>query len=285
MIKIAVDTICYHGPLSAGLVTFDDIIADCVAVGADGLQVDLFAVRELGDEDLAALCARSRDKGIEPTAHGGEIGSPRKGSTPADAVARVERWLHRAQVVQSPLLRFHSGFYRGDTDGSAEVIEIERQYMIATLRQVAPVAADLGITLAIENTSDYLVDEFLSIFEEVAAPNVGIYLDITNPFVIWDDPVRAISKMAPLAIGGDVKDFAIESIWTDDNYHRRGYKVIFKYPGEGVTPIPMTLKTLQDGIGDRDFTLGIEGLDSWPDRVDQPERLAKSVAYLRSLTA
>jgi sugar phosphate isomerase/epimerase len=283
VIKIAVDTICYHMPLEAGRITIDEIVDQTAQVGADALQLDLHEVRAFGLDDLARLRQRVEDKGVVMTAHGGEIGSPRKGLTPDDAVGRIKTWLERAHVLGSPILRFHSGFYRSDIDGSAEAIEAERQYMMATLRAVSPIAAGYGIRLAVENTSDFVAGEFLSIFDEVQLPNVGIYLDITNPLVIYDEPVAAISRMAPLAIGGDVKDFALESIWTEDNFHRRGFKVLFRYPGEGVTPIPLLIGTLQKAIGDRDFMLGIEGLDSWPDVIDQPERLTRSISYLRSV--
>jgi len=285
VIKIAVDSICYHGPLEAGKITIDEVVDQTAEVGADALQLDLHDVRTLELDDLSRLRDRVAEKGVYMAAHGGEIGSPRHGLTPETAIERVTTWLERAHMLGSPVLRFHSGFYRSDIDGSAEVIEAERQYMMATLRAVSPIAADYGMRLAVENTSDFVADEFLSIFSEVQLPNVGIYLDITNPLVIYDEPVAAISKMAPLAIGGDVKDFALESIWTEDNFHRRGFKVLFRYPGEGVTPIPLLLGTLQKGIGDRDFILGIEGLDSWPDVIDQPERLTRSVAYLRSVIA
>lgn len=282
MIKIAVDTICYHGPLEAGRITIDEIVDQTAQVGADALQLDLHDVRTSSLDDLAKLRERTADKGVVMNAHGGEIGSPRGGLTPDDAVGRIKAWLERANVLGSPILRFHSGFYRSDIDGAA-AIEAERQYMMATLRAVSPIAAGYGIRLAVENTSDFIADEFLSIFEEVQLPNVGIYLDITNPLVIYDEPVAAISRMAPLALGGDVKDFALESIWTEDNFHRRGFKVLFRYPGEGVTPIPLLIGTLQKAIGDRDFVLGIEGLDSWPDVIDQPERLSRSISYLRSV--
>ena len=282
MIKIAVDSICYHGPLEAGRITIDEIVDQTAQVGADALQLDLHDVRTLDLDELAKLRKRVEDKGVVMAAHGGEIGSPRGGLTPDDAIGRISFWLERANVLGSPILRFHSGFYRSDI-GGAEAIEDERQYMMATLRAVSPIAAGYGIRLAVENTSDFIADEFLSIFDEVQLPNVGIYLDITNPLVIYDEPVAAISRMAPLALGGDVKDFALESIWTEDNFHRRGFKVLFRYPGEGVTPIPLLIGTLQKAIGDRDFVLGIEGLDSWPDVIDQPERLARSISYLRSV--
>ena len=282
MIKIAGDSICYHGPLEAGRITIDEIVDQTAQVGADALQLDLHDVRTLDLDELAKLRKRVEDKGVVMAAHGGEIGSPRGGLTPDDAIGRISFWLERANVLGSPILRFHSGFYRSDI-GGAEAIEDERQYMMATLRAVSPIAAGYGIRLAVENTSDFIADEFLSIFDEVQLPNVGIYLDITNPLVIYDEPVAAISRMAPLALGGDVKDFALESIWTEDNFHRRGFKVLFRYPGEGVTPIPLLIGTLQKAIGDRDFVLGIEGLDSWPDVIDQPERLARSISYLRSV--
>src|SRR5262249_48062196 len=142
---------------------------------------------------------------------------------------KVTTWLERAHALGSPTLRFHSGFYRSEIDGSAEIIKQEREYMLTTLRAVAPLAAERNIRIAIENTSDYIADEFLVIFEELQAPNVGIYLDITNPQVIYDEPVSAISRMAPLAFGGDVKDFRLDSNWTADNFHRRGYTVTFVY--------------------------------------------------------
>lgn len=283
MIRIAVDSICYHMPLEAGLITLDEIADQVLQVGADALQLDLHHVRDLDLDDLAKLRDRIKDKGVLMAAHGGQIGSPRKGQVPQDAIDKVTTWLERAHALGSPTLRFHSGFYRSEIDGSAEIIEQERQYMLATLRAIGPLAAERGIKIAIENTSDYVADEFLTIFSELGDPNVGIYLDITNPQVIYDEPVSAISRMAPLAVGGDVKDFKLESIWTADNFHRRGFSVIFQYPGEGVTPIPLLLGTLLKGIGDRDFLIGIEGLDSWPDKVDQPERLTRSVAYLRSI--
>ena len=81
-IKIAVDTICYHMPLEAGLITIDEIVDHTAQVGADALQLDLHDVRTLDLEDLARLRKRVEDKGVVMNAHGGEIGSPRNGLAP-----------------------------------------------------------------------------------------------------------------------------------------------------------------------------------------------------------
>ena len=114
MIKIAVDSICYHMPLEAGLITIDEIADQVLGVGADALQLDLHHVRTLDLDELANLRDRVAAKGVLMAAHGGQIGSPRKGQVPQDAIDRVTTWLERADALGSPTLRFHSGFYRSD---------------------------------------------------------------------------------------------------------------------------------------------------------------------------
>jgi sugar phosphate isomerase/epimerase len=99
-------------PLEAGRITLDEIADQVLAVGADALQLDLHHVRDLDLDELAKLRDRVADKGVLMAAHGGQIGSPRKGQTPPDAIAKVTTWLERARALGNPTLRFHSGFYR-----------------------------------------------------------------------------------------------------------------------------------------------------------------------------
>ena len=93
-----------------------------------------------------------------------------------------------------------------------------------------------------------------------------------------------VAALAPLARAGHVKDYVFESIPTDDGYHRRGFAVRYRYPGEGVADLRALIGALRDGLGDRDFHLSVEGLDNYADRDDQRERLGASLDLLRSLT-
>ena len=82
---------------------------------------------------------------------------------------------------------------------------------------------------------------------------------------------------------GTSRTTCFESIPTDDGYHRRGFKVLYRYPGEGVADLPALMAALRAGIGGRDFYLTIEGLDNRADVDDQRSRLEQSLALLRSL--
>jgi sugar phosphate isomerase/epimerase len=100
-----------------------------------------------------------------------------------------------------------------------------------------------------------------------------------------DDPVPVVEALAPLALAGHVKDYVFESIQTDDGYHRRGFSVLYRYPGEGVADLPSLMAALRRGVGDRDVWLTVEGLDNRASVADQASRLAPCLALLRELAA
>jgi hypothetical protein len=112
-----------------------------------------------------------------------------------------------------------------------------------------------------------------------------VFLDLINPVVTFDDPVRAIERLAPLASSGHVRDFELRSIQQPDHYHRRGFEVLYRYPGEGVAPVAALVTKLAQVVGDRAYDLSIEGLDSRADVDDQVDRLRPALTHLRGLLA
>ena len=119
----------------------------------------------------------------------------------------------------------------------------------------------------------------------VGRDRIGIFLDLIDPVVTFDDPLRAIERLAPLASSGHVRDFELRSIQQPDHYHRRGFEVLYRYPGEGVAPVSALVTKLAHVVGDRPYDLLIEGLDSRADVDDQVARLRPAMAYLRGLLA
>jgi sugar phosphate isomerase/epimerase len=114
---------------------------------------------------------------------------------------------------------------------------------------------------------------------------MGVFLDLINPIAALDDPLAVVEALAPLALAGHVKDYVLESIPTDDGYHRRGFAVLYRYPGEGVADLPALMAALRTGAGEHDVWLTIEGLDNRADVADQTARLGPSLALLRDLAA
>ena len=253
---------------------------DCVCV-----QLNLHHVRERPVADLTRLRERAGDLGLQLLASGDFLGQARAGDAVDVGVGRIESWLERAAAIGSPLLRVASGFYRAEFLGVPGAIERERRYLVGVLTTALPLAEAAGVQLLLENRCDFSVAEYRSIVEEVGRDRVGVFLDLINPIAALDDPLPAIEELAALAPAGHVKDYVFRSIQTDDSYHRRGFEVLYRYPGEGVAPLAALVGALREGIGERPYFLTVEGLDNRAGVHDQLDRLRPSLARLRELVA
>lgn len=269
--------------LASGGITVEGVLENAATLEAPVVALNLHHVRERSVPQLRELRGRAQSLGLRLLAQGDFIGSARGGDDIAVGVTRVHEWVERAAVLESPSLRLVSGFYRAELAGQPELIEAERRYVSDVLAQGSESASAAGVRLLLENHSDFTVDEYERIVRDVGRERMGVFLDLINPIVTFDDPLRAIERLAPLASSGHIRDFALRSIQQPDNYHRRGLEVLYRYPGEGVAPIPALVAKLEQVVGDRPYDLVIEGLDSRADVDDQVERLRPSLAYLRRL--
>jgi sugar phosphate isomerase/epimerase len=281
VIHFGVDTLCWHLLLERRVLTLEDVLEQAADLEAEFVQVNLHHVRDRRLEDLHAVTARAEALGVYLLASGDFIGEGRNGDDPEVGISRIHAWLERAVTLGSPTLRVVSGFYRAELMGQPELIETERRYVVAVLQGALSAADEAGVTLLLENHSDFNVDEFRSLVAETGG-STGVFLDLINPIAALDDPLPVVQALAPLAHAGHVKDYVFESIPTDDGYHRRGFAVRYRYPGEGVAELPRLVAALTEGLGGRRFDLSIEGLDNYADVSDQRERLGPALALLRS---
>lgn len=282
-VALGVDTLCWHLRLEAGIVTLERILDEAAELGAACVQVTLHHARNRDLGGLEALRERAAGCGLVLLASGDVLGQARGGARPADGVARVERWLEQAVALGSRSLRVVSGFYRAELAGSPALIEAERRFVCEVLRRATASAAEAGVVLLLENHSDFTTAEYRSIVDELGVDRVGVFLDLVNPVSAFEDPVPVIEALAPLAPAGHVKDYTLRSVPTDDGYHRRGFEVLWRYPGEGVADLPAALTALRRRAAVDEFFLTVEGLDNRADVDDQRGRIAASFAHLRPL--
>lgn len=282
-IRLGVDTLCWHLRLESGDVTIDDVLEQAAALGVGHVQLNLHHVRGQSSDELAMLAGRADALGLTILASGDFIGSATRGDPVDTGVQRVEGWLERAAALGSGILRLASGFYRAELAGRADLIDAERRHVTAVLKASLPIAERHGVTLLLENHSDFSADEYARIVGDLDDERFGVFLDLINPISALEDPVPVVDRLAPLAPAGHVKDYVFESIPTDDGYHRRGFSILWRYPGEGVAPLREIVDALRRRVDGEEFVLTVEGLDNRVDVDDQRERLERSLRHLREL--
>ncbi len=282
-LTLGVDTLCWHLRLEAGDLSLEDLLEEAAQADAEYVQLTLHHARGRTPGELERLAARAADLGMRVLASGDFLGGARFGDPPGAAAERVAAWLERAVALGSPILRVTSSFYRADLGGIPGAIEAERLWAIEALSAALPAARDAGVTLALENHSDFTAAEYRSILEAVDDQRAAMFLDVINPVAALEDPVPVVEQLAPFAVAGHVKDFVLESIHNDDGYHRRGFSVLYRYPGEGLADLPALWSALAAGLGGRELPLAVEGLDNRGDVRDQVERLRGALRRLREL--
>lgn len=281
-VVLGVDTLTYHCRLDSGEVSVEDVLTECAGLGFGYVQLNVVHLRDRTLADLARLRGTAADLGLSLHLAGEQLGYAFKGEPVAAAVDRVRAWTDRALALGSPLLRVSSGFYRHNLPDPA-AIAAERSYVVDALGAGAEAITGSGVTLLLENHSDFTLDEYAGIIEAVGPGQVGVFLDIINPVSTLSDPVPVIRRLLPWAPAGHVKDYRFESMYVEGGYHRRGFQVHWCYPGEGVAPLAQLLAEVAGGHTGDVYHLSIEGLDSRRRVPDQRERLRASLAVLRGL--
>lgn len=122
---------------------------------------------------------------------------------------------------------------------------------IATLRELAPMAEEHGVSITIHAL--LTAQEQVRIMEEVDSPNVGICLDTSNAFLVLEDPVDFARQVAPWVKATHLKDSCIY-------LHEGGMDWLGGSPlGRGTVDLPTIVQILYEA--NPECNLSIE--DHW----------------------
>jgi 3-oxoisoapionate decarboxylase len=282
-IRVGVDTLCWHAQLEQRELGIEDVFDQATILGAECVSVGLHHLRHFDREGRRALGRLADELGLAVIVMGDSVGAARDGGSSREGAQLVADSLAKAEDLGSSLLRLTSSFYRADFARRPDLIRLEQQYITDVLKHSLRQADAVGISLLLENHSDFTAMEYEQILDQVGHEHVGVFLDLTNPVSALDDPVPFVERMAPHARAGHIKDYLFRSILCEDGHHRYGFEVRFAYPGEGVADLPRLVAALKSGVGERDYQLTIEGLVSRAGVSDQLDRLRPALAHVRDM--
>ncbi|MDX1932781.1 MAG: sugar phosphate isomerase/epimerase [Capsulimonadales bacterium] len=149
--------------------------------------------------------------------------------------------VRRAAAVGAKVMRtLISTVLCGDRRPLPEGWEARLAVMAERLKAILPIAADLGIALAVENHQDATTDDLLLLHSMTDYhPAYGITLDTGNPLAVGEEPVQAARRLAPLIRHLHLKDYTI-------HYAPQGYRLVRCAAGDGVIDFPAILSAVRD---------------------------------------
>lgn len=105
-----------------------------------------------------------------------------------------------------------------------------RDRLAERLREVIPLAEELGVCLAVENHQDATSDDLNWLAEQVGhSSSFGVTLDTGNPLAVAEEPVAYTERIAPLVRHIHAKDYKIYGC-------AEGYRLVRCAAGTGAVP-------------------------------------------------
>lgn len=194
--KIGLDSANYVFSFESGTLDLKGFINKTRAYGFDGIQINTILGGQLGH-------LRSADRGYlkeiasQIKAWGMYVEVNTKGTTPT----HLTNMISICSTLGADVLRTYLDHHRNQR------VDIEQA--VFDLKQIQPFAKDCGVCITMENHEYETSYQMIDLIDRIGDDNVKLLVDIGNPMMVWEDPVTAVSRMAPYAISAHFKDLTI----------------------------------------------------------------------------
>ena len=272
--KISVSSYSFNQYIRAGKLTQLECVAKAKEMGFDAIEFTDIAGESLDEQK--AMAKKIKDEadrvGIDINAY--TIGANLYHESEEDSEKEVERLkgqLDVAKLLGAKVMRHDVCYTLGKT-GNARSFELMLPTIAKNARKVTEYAETLGIRTCTENHGFIAQDSdrVEKLFNTVNHDNYGLLVDVGNFLCVDEDPIHAVSRVAPYAVHAHVKDFIYfdEAVEGRTIMTRGANYIAGAVIGEGVVPVRQCLKILKrvnyDGYvsveyeGKEDCIAGIE---------------------------
>ena len=209
-----VGAVAYGYQYSIGLFTYQDrpgekfdaveFVEASHRAGGEVAQLFFTLIRDLDEDGLKRLRRRAEELNVLLEVHGG---------TALGKWSKYEDTMKRAAALGVKVVGCTFGMLmRPDKIATLEAWDDHAKQCEARLRELAPLAKSLGVTIGVENHLDFTVEELRDMIQRVGSPNVGVLFDVGNTIGTLDDPTEAADVLGPHTVATHYKDFAIEEV-------------------------------------------------------------------------
>lgn len=198
--RTSIATICFDG---FGDEDFARTFSHATHVGIKDLEMNAWYARNLTPAGLDSFVQRCRDQGLQPATL--QVSPFAPGPADGDLAREAARWLWLMQAAERLGVQVikATGSGRGQRGGLAALISL--------LQLIGPIAAERGLTIAVENHFNNVVEhpqDYREIFDAVFTPAVGMCFDTGHFLASGHDLLPIADEFADRIVHLDLKDCA-----------------------------------------------------------------------------
>jgi sugar phosphate isomerase/epimerase len=195
---LGLETFSYHLAFAYGKMDIFKFIERTAELGLDGVQINIEGdgLAHLGSDDpgfLQEVRTAINDLGLFV-----EIDTC--GTDPVN----LKRGLNICKRLGSDTMRVFSSI-GGD-------VQEELKQAVVDFKEIAPLCRDSGVKIAYENHEFETSQEIMNVVNVVDSDYVGTHIDVGNSMMLWEDPNKAVTAMAPKAVSSHFKDHIVVKI-------------------------------------------------------------------------
>lgn len=265
--KTSVSSYSFAQYVSSGKMTQFDCVSKAKEMGFDAIEFTNIITHD--GEDAKTIAKKIRDEadrvGIDINAY--TISACLYQETDEDSekeVARLKEQLEIAKILGAKVMR-HDVCYKLGTSGNSRSFDLMLPTIAKNARMVTEYAETLGIKTCTENHGFIAQDSYRveKLFNSVAHDNYGLLVDVGNFLCADEDPITAVSRVAPYAFHAHVKDFRFSKTPFDNGgLMTRGANYLIGCAiGEGIVPVKQCLAILKRAGYDGYISLEYEGTE------------------------
>ncbi|TFB76678.1 sugar phosphate isomerase/epimerase [Cryobacterium glaciale] len=255
----------------------DDFVPYAISLEVDEVALETIFFPVFDDTYCAAIKDRLDEAGLRRVIGWGHPDGLHRGQDEG-ALEDLIRHIPRAEKVGASIMRIvaSSMLYVNEDHGPQIAASVKM------LKKATRVAEDNGVTLAIENHIDFTSEEILDILDGVGSDNLKVNFDTGNALRLFEDPVEAARRLAPVTVATHTKDII----------SRRGGSPSDRFTfwpscpaGEGLVDLLSVARVLDESGFTGSLAIELDLLASPWNQVPEEENVAQSIAYLKSIRA
>ena len=208
-IFLGIDNVCYTHTMQHGQMSLIGFLDKALEYGAQAVQMDPLWPKydlDLSDAGLNYLSGLLKERGLEVIVKGNSGGLGSLANAPdrsQDDVAFFKSKIEAAVKLKSPVVRIVTRAYPFPTKHNQPPVGVSCDtvvgWVINNLKELTPLAEEMGVNIAVENHGDLRIAELERIIAEVDSPALGIQFDLLEQVAIFEDPFQAAERLLPHA--------------------------------------------------------------------------------------